>query len=241
MVGHEAGDRHRDSGGGRPGRREGRGPLVAELAYRAERAKQPDRSAPRPRQWLLAGAALALDGVACVFAAEALDGSQLETYGWAGLFLARLLPGSWPSTTTATRTGRCGGGFRGHPAAFIGLLGVLRFVFLTTVGYGGDLAALVRGHAVHGRHGGLVVAGYRLLRAARLVRRGAPAGCGATASGPPRPPGAGSRPLRPGATGWPVAYLSRIRSQLARSYSASELPLMEQALMAHLTGQELAR
>ena len=84
----------------------------AELAYQAERAKQLDRSAPRPRQWLLAAAALSLDGVACVFAAEALDGSAgdvrrpLSGTGGAGTIATRPI-----RTTSLIRTSpgkRCG-------------------------------------------------------------------------------------------------------------------------------------
>lgn len=213
----------------------------AELAYRAERAKQPDRNAPRPRQWLLAAAALGLDGVACVFAAEALDGSQLETYGWAGLFLALLAAGELALDHYRDTHRALWRSITGILGAFIGLLGVLRFVFLTTVGYGGDLAALVAATLFTVATAGFVVAGYRLLRAAetsqawqaRRLRRACERTAAATRR---RLAAAAARRDR-----LARAYLSRIRSQLARGYSASELPLMEQALMAHLTGQELAR
>ena len=126
--------------------------------------------------------------------------------------------------------------------AFIGLLGVLRFVFLTTVGYGGDLAALVAATLFTVATAGFVVAGYRLLRAAetsqawraRRLRRD----CERAAAAARR---AISKACTTRRDRLARAYLSRIRSQLARGYSASELPLMEQALTAHLTGQEPTR
>lgn len=62
----------------------------AELDYKAALAENPERCAPRPRQRLIAASALALDGVACYFAAEALGGTQPETLGWTALFLALL-------------------------------------------------------------------------------------------------------------------------------------------------------
>jgi hypothetical protein len=213
----------------------------AELAYRAERAKQPDRNAPRLRQWLLAGAALALDGVACVFAAEALDGSQLATYGWAGLFVALLAAGELALDHYRDMHRVLWRWIAGILGAFIGLLGVLRFVFLAPVGSGGDLAALVAATLFSIATAGFFVAGYRLLRVAetrqawharRLLRD-----CERFAAAARRELGAADARRDRLAS----AYLSGIRSQLARNYSASELPPMEQALMAHLTGQDLAR
>ena len=211
----------------------------AELSYRAERAKQLDRSAPRPRQWLLAAAALSLDGVACVFAAEALDGSQLETYGWAGLFLALLAAGELALDHYRDT----------HGALWRWMAGILWCVHRPAghasfrVPDDGGLRGRSRGAGSATLFtvatAGFVVAGYRLLRAARPARRGG-ARCAVTASAPPPPRAAGSQPAPPGATGCPRVP-SRIRSQLARGYSARELPLMEQALMAHLTGQEQAR
>jgi hypothetical protein len=213
----------------------------AELAYRAERAKQPDRWAPRPRQWLLAACALALDGVACVFAAEALDGSQTETYGWAGLFLALLAAGELALDHYRDTHRALWRWIASGLGAFIGLLGVLRFAFLATVGYGGDLAALVAAVLFTVATAGFVIAGYRLLRVAetsqawraRRVRRD----CARAAAAAGRRLAACTA-RRDRLAG---AYLSRVRSQLARGYSASELPLMERALMAHLLGQELSR
>src|SRR5262249_34852122 len=44
----------------------------AELSHRAVQAEHTDRRAPRVRQLLLAAATIALDGLACNFAAQAL-------------------------------------------------------------------------------------------------------------------------------------------------------------------------
>ena len=213
----------------------------AELTYRAERAKQPDRWAPRPRQWLFAVGALALDGVACVFAAEALDGSQLETYGWAGLFLALLAAGELALDHYRDTHRVLCRWIAGALGAFIVLLGVLRFAFLATVGYGGDLAALVAAALFTVATAGFVIAGYRLLRVAETsqtwqARRARRDRARALAAARRRLAASTARRDR-----LAHAYLGRIRSQLARGYSASELPLMERALMAHLTGQEMSR
>ena len=49
-----------------------------------------ERRASRPRQLLLALVTVALDGVACFFAAQALGGAQSGTLVWTALFLAVL-------------------------------------------------------------------------------------------------------------------------------------------------------
>ena len=76
---------------------------AAKFAHRTLQAEHPRRRAPLPRQLLLALGTVVSDGVACYFAAQALDGSQDTTIVWTALFLAvlaggevgaRLLPGS---------------------------------------------------------------------------------------------------------------------------------------------------
>src|SRR5579863_9421594 len=60
---------------------------VSHLAIQEER---PQRRAPLPRQVACAAGTVALDGVACYFAAQVLNGSQDSTLLWTGLFLVAL-------------------------------------------------------------------------------------------------------------------------------------------------------
>ena len=52
--------------------------------------QHPRRRAPLPRQAFFALVTIALDGVACYFAAQALNGSQDSTLVWTAMFLAVL-------------------------------------------------------------------------------------------------------------------------------------------------------
>jgi hypothetical protein len=65
----------------------------ARVVHRTVQAENPRRRAPLPRQVILALITVALDGVACYFAAQALDGSQDATWVWTGLFLGILAVG----------------------------------------------------------------------------------------------------------------------------------------------------
>jgi len=66
---------------------------AAEVAYETVQAEHPQRYASLPRQVMFALYTVALDGVACYFAAQALDGNQDATLVWTGLFLAVLAVG----------------------------------------------------------------------------------------------------------------------------------------------------
>lgn len=211
---------------------------AADSAYKTVQAENPDRRAPRARQWLIAAGTLALDAVACVFAAEALNGSTDETYLWAGLFLAVLGAGELALDHCRETHRIAWRWIAGILSAFIVLLGVLRFDFLDTVGSAGRLAAPVGAVAFTLATAGFVVAGYRALcvaetREAARARR-AWRDCVATAAAARRAAGKhiGHRDRLAG------AYLTRIRPGLVRSYSSRELALVERAIMAHLTGED---
>lgn len=212
----------------------------AELHHKALQAEFPERWAPRPRQWLIAGGSLALDGVACYFAAEALGGSQPETLGWAGLFLALLGTGEVTldyyrdSHRAVWRWIACLLG------AFVALLGLLRFSFLATVGTEGLVTALAGATLFTVATAGFVAIGYRALRAAETgqawrARRRTRACASAAAAAHRRVDRLIARRDR-----LARAYLSRIRMRLIRTCTASQLPLIEQAVWAHLVGRELS-
>lgn len=138
----------------------------ADLSHKSLAAEYPERSASRPRQWIIAAGALALDAVACYFAAEPLGGSPAQTLLWALLFLALLGAGEftldlyrdthpvlWRWTAAAL-------------GVFVGLLGVLRFWFLAAVGSEGLVTAVAGAFLFTMATAGFVVIGYRALRAA---------------------------------------------------------------------------
>lgn len=210
----------------------------ADLDHRAIQAENPGRTAPRPRQWLVVGGTLALDGIACYFAAEALGGDRSETLAWAGLFLALLgaaevtLDLYRDSHRLVWRWAAC------VLVAFITLLGVLRFWFLATVGTEGLVTAGVGALLFTLSTGAFVVLGYRALRVAEThvawrARRNARSSRSEAAS-------AHRMVLRltERRDALARAYLSLIRTRLVKSCQAGELPLMEQAIWAHLTGRE---
>lgn len=208
----------------------------ADLAYQAAQAEHPDRTAPRLRQYLIAAGALALDGVACYFAAEALGGAQPESLAWAGLFLVLLGAGE-------IAMDYCRDGHRGLwraiaaiLAVFIILLGLLRFSFLAVAGQDGLIGALTGASLFTIATAGFVIIGYRVLRVAesgatwrarRAVRTAAAA---ATAE---RRALAEHVRRRDSLAN---AYLSRIRTYLIQACSASHLRLAEKAVHAHLIG-----
>ena len=210
----------------------------ADLDYRAIQAENPDRTGPRPRQWLVAGGTLALDGVACYFAAEALGGDPSETLAWAGLFLALLGAGEVTldlhrnSHRMLWRLTAC------VLVAFITLLGMLRFWFLATVGTEGLVTAGIGAILFTLSTGAFVVLGYRALRVAEThlawrARRKARSSRGEAALAHRMVVRLAER-----RDALARAYLSLIRTRLVKSCPAGELPLMEQAIWAHLTGRE---
>ncbi|HWF79312.1 MAG TPA: hypothetical protein VN695_01935 [Streptosporangiaceae bacterium] len=210
----------------------------AELDHRATQAENPDRTAPRLRQWIVAGGTLALDGVACYFAAEALGGGQSETLVWAGLFLALLGAGEVTldlyrdSHRVLWRWTAC------ILVTFIMLLGVLRFWFLATVGVEGLVTAGVGATLFTLATGGFVVIGYRALRVAEThagwrARRKARSSAGAAALAHRK-----LERLIDKRDALARAYLSLVRTRLVKSCQATELSLMERAIWTHLTDRE---
>jgi hypothetical protein len=89
----------------------------AELAYRAIQPGSLHRRAWLPLRLLLVLAALALDGMACYFAVQALGGSQGDILLWTCLFLGALSAGlvildfcrkrAWRALATLGTRGKC--------------------------------------------------------------------------------------------------------------------------------------
>ncbi len=207
----------------------------ARVEHQIIQAEQPQRTAPLPRQLLFALMTVALDGVACYFAAQAVDSGQLETLVWAGLFLAVLGAGEW--VLDHCRDRRWWRLLAAGLAAFVTVLGVLRFSYLATVGLDGLLPALGGAALLTVATGAFLVLGYRALRAAESsrawkARRWAQAAARQAAD------------VREQAA-WDMAdwdrladtYLGEIRHWLLEVYPASEQPAAEAAVRAHLLGR----
>jgi len=210
----------------------------AEATHEAIQAENPDRHAPRPRQWAIACGALLLDGVACYFAAEALGAGQQETVAWAALFLALLGIGeialdhysedhraAWRWVAVAL-------------AGFIGLLGVLRYSFLVTVGAEGLATAAIGTVLFTAATAGFVLIGYRALRLAEggrawRARRQLRAMQKSAVQAHHRLDQTLAQRDRLAS-----AYLARIRVRLVRTCSSGELAQLERALRAHLIGED---
>lgn len=138
----------------------------AKVAYRVAQAEHPRRRAPLPRQVLFALVTVGLDGLACYFAAQALDASQDATVVWAGLFLAVLAGGEVALDFYRDRQQRAWRALVGLLGVFVVVLGILRFWYLATVGYGGLVPAVAGAGLFTAATAGFVFLGYRALRAA---------------------------------------------------------------------------
>lgn len=201
-------------------------------------AEYPHRRAPLPQQWTLAGITVLLDAVACWFAAQALGADRDETLLWTVLFLAVLAGGEIALDHYSERGGRAWRLLAAGVAAFVAGLGVLRFLFLATVGSLGVTTALVGAALFTGATAGSLALGYRALRAAERVpawrarRRARYAEREAAA--------ASNRVVRllRDRDRLVDAYLSRIRVCLLKTCSSGQLPLAEAeaAVREHLTG-----
>jgi hypothetical protein len=138
----------------------------ATVAYRTVQAEHPRRRAPLPRQVILALITVALDGVACYFAAQALDGSQSATWVWTGLFLAILAVGEVALDFHRDRNLRVWKALATLTGIFVTLLGILRFWFLATIGTDGLVPAITGAFLFTVATAGFLCLGYRALRAA---------------------------------------------------------------------------
>jgi hypothetical protein len=213
----------------------------ADLNHKALQAEHPERTAPRPRQWLIAAIFLGLDAVACYFAAEALDGGPAVTLAWAGLFLALLGAGEVTLDLSSDDNPVLWRWTAATLGAFITLLGCLRFGFLaTTITAGGVAPAMIGASLFTLATASFVVIGYRALRSAETglawkTRRQVRA-C-ARALRRARREVERLRAIRDRIA---RAYLSRIRVRLIRVCTAEQLPAMERAVLAHLIGEDPA-
>ncbi len=206
------------------------------VQHHVVQAEQPRRQAPRPRQWMIAGAAIALDAVACYFAAQALNGDQIVTLIWTGFFLAVLAGGEILLDIYCDRSARIWRVICLALCGFVAGLGVLRYSYLFVTG-NGLLAALIGATLFTAITGAFLLAGYRALRAAetadawRARRESRKASRQAEA--------AHEDADRDMADFERLAdtYIAEARHLLLDAFSTSEQPAAEAALRAHLLGR----
>lgn len=199
-------------------------------------AEYPDRKAPFARQVAIAGLTVALDAVACWFAAQAVGDNQLQTLLWAGLFLAVLASGEVALDYYRDRSLRAWRLVLAGLAAFVLGLGVLRYLFLSTVGVTGSGTAFVGAALFTAATAAFLLLGYRALRAAEK----------ADAWKARRAARRADRLVQRAAGRLTVfldeqrrladAYLYRIRVTLLGICTSSQLDHMEEALRKHLCG-----
>jgi len=207
------------------------------IACEALQAEQPRRRGPLPRQLLIALITVGLDGLACYFAAQALDGSQGSTLIWTLLFLAVLGGGEVAMDYYRDRHRRIWYLLVSFLGAFVLTLGVLRFAYLATVGTGGGLAAISGAGLFTAATAGFLFLGYRALRVAetpqawraRLAARRAQAAAQAA-----RETAEHDAVARDGLID---AYLRQVRRAALRICPAEGMLALEAAVRAHLTGR----
>ena len=138
----------------------------AMTAHRAVQAECPHRRAPLARQVVLMLCTVALDGVGCYFAAQALGGGLFGTLAWTGLFLAVLAGGLVALDYYRDRRRRTWRALAVLLGAFVAGLGVLRFSYLASTGAAGPAQATAGACLFTAVTAGFLCLGYRALRAA---------------------------------------------------------------------------
>jgi len=209
----------------------------AAVAHQTIQAERPRRRAPLPRQMTCALLTVALDGVACYFAAQALDGSQDATLVWTGLFLAVLAGGELTLDFYRDRNLRMWRNLAALTGAFITLLGILRFWFLATIGTGGLVPSIAGAGLFTAATAGFLSLGYRALRAAET----------------PQTWRARRQARKARQTAWSLrtmadgdakerdrlidAYLCHVRRVVFKTCSVEQQLAMEAAVRQHLSGR----
>jgi hypothetical protein len=209
----------------------------AEVAHHTIQAERPRRRAPLPRQVTIAIGTVALDGVACYFAAQALDGSQDATLVWTGLFLGVLAGGEVALDFYRDRSERAWHALVIIIGVFVTLLGTLRFWFLATIGGGGLVPAIAGAFLFTAATAAFLSLGYRALRVAetphawRARRRARKARQVARASRAVAVWDAAERDRLID------AYLSHVRREVLKTCPVEQQLETETAVREHLSGR----
>lgn len=209
----------------------------ARVAHQAIQAENPRRRGSRPAHLLIALMTVALDGVACYFAAQALNGDQDATLVWTGIFLVCLAGGEFALDYYQDRHRRLWYLLVAFVTAFVGLLGLLRYSYLAAIDVGNPLTAVTGAGLFTAATIGFVFWGYRALRTAetqptwRARRAARRARAMARAAEEDSARDAKSRDQLAD------AYLWQVRRIVLRTCPDHFIPALEAAVRAHLTGR----
>jgi hypothetical protein len=207
------------------------------VAHAAIQAEDPDRRAPRTRQFVMAGVTVMLDAVACNFAAQALGNDQLQTAVWTALFLAGLASGEIALDHYRDRNRKAWRAVATGLAGFVAGLGVLRYSYLA-VGADSPLAALVGAALFTVATGVFVAAGYWALRRAETPRAARARRLASRAEKEARASRERLARRRRDRDRLVDAYVVRFKACLLQGQPVSQMPAIETALRAHLIGEE---
>lgn len=213
----------------------------AKVAHRTIQDEHPRRRASLPRQVFFALVTVALDGVACYFAAQALDGSQDSTLIWTGLFLAVLAGGEVALDVYRDRSLRAWHTLVAVLTLFIVTLGVLRFWYLATIGAAvGVIPAAAGACLFTAATAGFLFLGYRALRVAETPQAWRARRWARQASRAARDARAGSHRDAVERDRLINAYLGHVRRLVLKLCPAEQHHALEQAVRDHLLGRPSA-
>ena len=213
---------------------------TAKIAYQIIQAEDRQRRAPLLRQRCYAAVTVALDGVACYFAAQALGGSQDATLIWTVLFLAILATGEVALDFYQDRDRRAWRTILTVLVVFIAGLGILRFWFLAVIGTDGLIPAALGAALFTTVTAGFLFVGYRALRMAET-----PQACRArrwvhsTAQAVQAARNNAERNVRD-RDRLVDAYLAQARRRILDLCTDVQLPAVENGVRRHLVGGDQA-
>lgn len=207
----------------------------ATIAHRAVQAERPRRRAPLPRQAAFAMVTMALDGVACYFAAQALDGSQDTTLVWTCLFLAVLAGGEVALDFYRDRNLRAWRALVTLTGVFVMLLSILRFWFLATIGTDGLVPATAGAFLFAVATAGFLCLGYRALRAAETSQAWRARRAARKAWQEARTARAAAERDAKERNSLVLAYLGHVRRLVLKIYPVDVQVALESAVREHLS------
>ena len=210
---------------------------AAGVAHQTIQAERPRRRSPLPRQVTFAAWTIALDGVACYFAAEALDAGQDSTLAWTVLFLAVLATGEVALDFYRDRNLRAWQILAVTTSAFVALLGVLRFWFLATVGADGLVPAFTGAALFTVATAGFLALGYRALRAAETPQAWRARRAAHAAHQAARAARAAANQDARERDRLIDAYLSHIRKVVLKTCAVEQQLVVEDSVRRHLSGR----
>lgn len=213
---------------------------TAKIAYQTIQAEHPRRRAPLTRQRFYALLTVILDGVACYFAAQALNGSQDTTIVWAGLFLAVLAAGEVALDYYRDRHQRAWRTVMVVLTAFVAALGLLRFWFLATIGTSGLVPAALGAALFTAVTAGFLFIGYRALQMAETPQAFRARRWARSAAQAARAARADADRNRRDRERLIDAYLVQVRRRVLEICTAEQQSLVETAVRDHLLGEERA-